>query len=312
HGTIYGVLNFLQALVEKSMIIQTLEQEKGLEDFTANDGYSYSGGSNVLKVLGYFSMVGLLRVHCLSSDYHTGLKCLQPIDISQSGVYTSVIGSHIAIVYHYGFANLMLRGYVESVREFSKILLYIFKVKQYHQKSPQYEQILKKKEQMYALLALSKEKYGEKMMRMQRYDEEAYALYDELFSYACPRFIKPSAPTFDELLVNYNQDAYRLQLKLFLYKVKQQQLLSGVRSYLKLDSTISMGNLSILMTNKHKIHAVSVDGKVISNTDVDFNIDDDMIHVVETKPAKRYGDYFIRQIVKLQEMIPGVDKVRLD
>ena len=109
----YGVLNFLQALVEKSMINQILEQEKeGLEQFTATDGYDYNGGSNVLKVLGYFSMVGLLRVHCLLGDYQTGLKCLLPIDISQQGVYTSVIGSHITTVYHYGFSNLMLRRYV--------------------------------------------------------------------------------------------------------------------------------------------------------------------------------------------------------
>lgn len=109
---VYGVLNYLQALVEKSMIIQILEQEKeGLEQFTATDGYDYNGGSNVLKVLGYFSMVGLLRVHCLLGDYHTGLKCLLPIDITQQGVYTSVIGSHITTIYHYGFASLMLRRY---------------------------------------------------------------------------------------------------------------------------------------------------------------------------------------------------------
>lgn len=99
--------------MEKSSIIHILEEEKeGLEQFTATDGYDYSGGSsNVLKVLGYFSMVGLLRVHCLLGDYHTGLKCLLPIDISQQGVFTSVIGSHITTIYHYGFANLMLRRY---------------------------------------------------------------------------------------------------------------------------------------------------------------------------------------------------------
>lgn len=108
----YGVLNYLQALVEKSQIIQILEKEKeGLEEFTSTDGYDYSGGSNVLKVLGYFSTIGLLRVHCLLGDYHTGLKCLRPIDITQQGVYTSVIGSHITTIYHYGFANLMLRRY---------------------------------------------------------------------------------------------------------------------------------------------------------------------------------------------------------
>lgn len=113
--------------------------------------------------------------------------------------------------------------YVEAIREFNKILLYIYKTKQYHNKSPQYEQILKKNEQMYALLAIClslcpqsrlvdetvnsqlREKYGEKMGRMQRYDDEAFAMYDELFSYACPKFITPSAPSFDEPLVNYNQ-----------------------------------------------------------------------------------------------------------
>lgn len=112
---------------------------------------------------------------------------------------------------------------MDAIREFNKILLYIYKTKQYHQKSPQYEQILKKNEQMYALLAIClslcpqvklveetvnsqlREKYGEKMIRMQRYDDEAFSIYDELFSYACPKFITPSAPSFEEPLVNYNQ-----------------------------------------------------------------------------------------------------------
>eukprot|EP00262_Sarcandra_glabra_P018339 TRINITY_DN652_c1_g1_i1.p1 TRINITY_DN652_c1_g1~~TRINITY_DN652_c1_g1_i1.p1 ORF type:complete len:524 (+),score=70.18 TRINITY_DN652_c1_g1_i1:144-1715(+) len=340
---VYGVLNYLQALVEKSTIIQILEQEKeGLEQFTSTDGYDYNGGSNVLKVLGYFSMVGLLRVHCLLGDYHTGLKCLQPIDISQNGVYTIVIGSHITTIYHYGFANLMLRRYTEAIREFNKVLLYIWKTKQYHQKSPQFDQILKKNEQMYALLAIClslcpqvkfveenvnnqvREKYGEKMARMQRYDDEAYALYDELFSYACPKFITPSAPIYDEPIVNYNQDAYRLQLKMFLYEVKQQQLLSGVRSFLKLYSTISIAKLAthmevdeatlrtILMTYKHKMHAVDNDGKIISNADVDFYVSEDTIHVVESKSTKRYGDYFMRQILKFEEIIGEMDRVKLD
>ncbi|KAF5743988.1 eukaryotic translation initiation factor 3 subunit L-like [Tripterygium wilfordii] len=340
---VYGVLNFLQALVEKSTIIQILEQEKeGLEQFTATDGYDYNGGSNVLKVLGYFSMVGLLRVHCLLGDYDTGLRRLQPIDISQQGVFTSVIGSHITTIYHYGFANLMLRRYVEAIREFNKILLYIFKTKQYHQKSPQYEQILKKNEQMYALLAIClslcpqvnlvdetvntqlREKYGEKMTRMQRCDDDAFIIYDELFSYACPKFITPSAPSFEEPRVNYNQDAYRLQLKLFLYEVKQQQLLSGVRTFLKVYSTISLAKLAnymnvdepalrtILMTYKHKTHVVDSNGKTISNADMEFYVDDDMVYVREFKPAKRYGDFFLRQIVKLEGVINDIDRVKLE
>lgn len=50
-----------------------------------------------------------------------------------------------------------------------------------------------------------KEKYNDKMLKMQRYDDEAYAVYDELFTYACPKFITPSAPSLEEPLANYNQ-----------------------------------------------------------------------------------------------------------
>ncbi|CAD6233607.1 unnamed protein product [Miscanthus lutarioriparius] len=316
---VYGVLNYLQALVEKSMIAQILEREKeGLEQFTATDGYDYEGGSNVLKVLGYYSMIGLLRIHCLLGDYHTGLKCLAPIDLNQQGVYTIVIGSHISTIYHYGFANLMMRRYVEATREFNKILLYILKYKQYHQKSPSNKLV---DENVSTQL---KEKYNDKMTKMQRYDDEAYAAYDELFSYACPKFITPSPPVLDQPLTNYNQDAYRLQLKLFLYEVKQQQLLSGIRSYLKLYSTITISKLaqymemdeatlrSILMTYKHKMHAVDSDGKIVSSADFDFYIVEDVIHVVESKPTKRHGDYLLRQILKFEEMIGELEKVQLD
>ncbi|XP_051129923.1 uncharacterized protein LOC127250602 [Andrographis paniculata] len=340
---VYGVLNYLQALVEKSSIIQILKQEKeGVEQFTATDGYDYNGGSNVLKVLGYFSMVGLLRVHCLLGDYQTGLKCLLPIDISQHGVYISVIGSHIATIYHYGFANLMLRRYTDAIREFNKILLYIFKTKQYHQKSPQYDQILKKNEQMYGLLAIClslcpqldlvdetvntqlREKYGEKMIRMQKNDDDSFSLYDEIFSYACPKFITPSGPSYEEPLVNYNQDAYKLQLKLFLLEVKQQSVLSSIRAFLKVYSTIAISKLAaymefdehtvraLLMTYKHKTHSVDSDGKITSNADMDFYIEDDTIHVVESKPAKRYGDYFMRQIIKLEGVMTELDRVKLE
>lgn len=50
-----------------------------------------------------------------------------------------------------------------------------------------------------------KEKYNDKMTKMQRYDDEASTVYDELFSYGCPKFITPSAPALDEPLTNYNQ-----------------------------------------------------------------------------------------------------------
>ncbi|XP_057439946.1 uncharacterized protein LOC130731714 [Lotus japonicus] len=104
----------------------------------------------------------------------------------------------------------------------------------------------------------------------------------------------------------------------------QQQLLSGLRTFLKVYSTISLAKLAsymevdeptlrtILTTYKHKTHAVDSDGKITSTADVDFYIDDDLIHVVQSKPAKRYGDYFLRQIVKLEGVINEMDAIKLE
>jgi len=70
------VLSFLKALMNKSSVIQILK--KGKRGF---DPCGASRSSNVLKVAGYFSMVGLLRVYCSLGRYQTGLNYLLPIDI---------------------------------------------------------------------------------------------------------------------------------------------------------------------------------------------------------------------------------------
>lgn len=62
-------------------------------------------------MLGYFSLSGLLRVHCLVGDYSTGLKSLYPLNLHiTANLYTpKIIGSHITLFYYGAFAYLMLR-----------------------------------------------------------------------------------------------------------------------------------------------------------------------------------------------------------
>ncbi|KAI5007364.1 hypothetical protein ZWY2020_050809 [Hordeum vulgare] len=335
---VYGVLNYLKALVENSMIRETLERE-GLEQFTITNGNEHKqGGSNVLKMLGYYSMIGLLRVHCLIGDYHTGLKCLLPIDIGQQGVYTNVTGSYISTIYYYGFANFMMHRYADVIHQFNKILLYILKYKQNHEKSPQYDLLLKKNGQMYALLAIClslcpqnnlidenvgielKGKYGTEMEKMLRCDGVAY--HDELFSFACPKFIAAWPPVLEEPFTDYNQDVYRLQLKLFLDEVKQHQFLGDIRSFLKVFSAITIGKLAqhmklnedslrtILLAYTRKTHAVDNYGKITSSADFDFYIDEEIIHATESKSSKHHRDYFLTHISKLEEVIGELGKVQ--
>ena len=65
---------------------------------------------------------------------------------------------------------------------------------------------------------------GCSMPRMQSNNVDMSA-YEELFSFACPKFISPSPPDYDNLPANYNpQEAYRLQLRLFKAEVRTLSL----------------------------------------------------------------------------------------
>ena len=110
---------------------------------------------------------------------------------------------------------------MDAARSFNSVLMYINRVKQYHTRSTQYDQILKKNEQMYALLAITvtlspaaqklldenvttqlRERNAEKMAKMVRGDVPAF---DEAFTYACPKFIAPSPPAYDSSSGNTSQ-----------------------------------------------------------------------------------------------------------
>lgn len=207
------VLNVLQALVDKSGIVAAIEADNGTA-LLASGGYP-AGTSNVLPLLGYFSLVGQLRVHALVGDYATGLSALFPLNLfERRTLFTAQLPpSHISLFYYASFSYLMLRRYSDSARCLNAILAYIARVKAFHARNAAYEQMLKKNEQMYAMLACAvalcpavqkgldegvlvqlREKYADKLQRMARGDE---APFEELFSYGCPKFVSPSPPAFD-------------------------------------------------------------------------------------------------------------------
>ncbi len=61
-----------------------------MERFYKTEGYD--SGSNVLRMVGYFSLVGLLRVHTLVGDYHGALKALAVVHpFQRTNLYTPKI-----------------------------------------------------------------------------------------------------------------------------------------------------------------------------------------------------------------------------
>merc|ERR1719240_780049 len=158
--------------------------------------------------MGYFALVGLLRVQCLLGDYRLALSTIAPMDLSKKGLFTRVTSCHITVFYYVGFAYLMSRRYADAIKTFSNILFYIGRTKQYHTRSYQ-------NEQMYALLTIAlslapqhsgdenllatlREKFGDRMTRMLSNNVDVVA-FEELFSFACPKFISASAPNYNDL-----------------------------------------------------------------------------------------------------------------
>lgn len=71
-----------------------------------------------------------------------------------------------------------------------------------------------------------------------------------------------------------------------------------------------VSNLLInLLCFKHKMKNIvwtkgpsGLAGKFQSGSELDFYIDNEMIHIADTKVSHRYGDFFVRKILKFEEL----------
>lgn len=341
------VLNVLHSLVDKSNIKQQLEvyASGGDPDSVAGEFGSHS----LYKMLGYFSLVGLLRLHSLLGDYYQAIKVLENIEVHKKSQYAHIPACQISTSYYVGFAYMMMRRYSDAIRTFSSILLYIQRTKQlFASKTYQHDQINKQTDQMYHLLAiclvlhpqcvdesiqqmLRENSYHEKMFKMQYGDLQEF---EKSFLYACPKFLSPIPPPIDSDPEDYSKEAIHHQTMVFMEEVQQQKMLPTIRSYLKLYTTLPLSKLATFMAQnnrnndgnwdldkemqlllihllcfKHKMKNVvwskgasGLEGKFQSGSELDFYIDNDMIHIADTKVAHRYGDFFIRKILKFEDL----------
>lgn len=340
------VLNVLHCLVDKSKIKSQLEVYASGGDPDSVAGVF--GRLSLYKMLGYFSLVGLLRLHSLSGDYYQAIKVLENVELYKKSAFSHVPGCQISTAYYVGFAYTMMRRYSDAIRTFSSILLYIQRTKQlFAARSYQNDQINKQTEQMYHLLAiclvlhpqcidealqqaLRDKNYHEKMYKMQNGD---LSEFESCFLFACPKFLSLTPPNPDNGEEDYSREAIKHQTHVFMEEVVQQKMLPTIRSYLKLYTTLPLSKLATficsnsrpdecwdldkevndltihLLCFKHKMKnivwtkgASGLDGKFQSGSELDFYIDHDMIHIADTKVSHRYGDFFIRKILKFEEL----------
>jgi len=78
---VHSVLNVLYSLIETSRINEQLEVFANEDDPDTVAG-EY-GKLPLYKMLGYFSLIGLLRLHSLLGDYHQSIKVLGSVDLNK-------------------------------------------------------------------------------------------------------------------------------------------------------------------------------------------------------------------------------------
>lgn len=295
------------------------------EDPTAAAG-EY-GTRPLYRMLGYFSIIGLLRVHCLLGDFSLALKTLDDIELNKKAMFARVMAAHFTTYYYVGFSYMMLRRYADAIRMFSHILVYVSRTKNF-QKSAQYDTISKKNDQMYALIAICvafnptklddtihtalREKYGEQLVRLQRGGPESLPLFEELFRTACPKFISPTPPDFSDPALN--PDPVEHHLAIFMEEVKANMYSPTIKSYLKLYTTMDLKKLagfletdpeqlrSWLLVNKLRSRQVRwsegklLEGDVAAGGELDYALQGDLIHVSEAKVGRRLVDWYLRNL----------------
>merc|ERR1719235_1785240 len=275
-----------------------------------------------------------MRTHTLLGDYYLAMKSIEDIDFqAEVPLYYKIPASHITLYYYMGFAYLMLRRYVDAIKTFSNILIFVSKTSGMNTLSIQSGFLMKKHEQMYALLLICqalcpqplddslekviREKHQEKQDRLFRGEE---LCFEELFSYACPKFVTAALP---ENLENFNQnEAHQRQSQLFLQDVRQQKFLPTVRSYMKLYTTIKTsklaqlcemdeeGILDQLLCVVHKTRQMvcntgdaPLSGKLQMCSEVEFYLDGDTVYIASQQPQRAVDEVFLEHIGKFQDIL---------
>lgn len=325
----YSVLNVLYSIIRKSCIKEQLLASKNGSDMTEAAG-EY-GSHSLYKMLGHFSIIGLLRVHCLLGDYVLALKMMDNIVLNKKSMFSRVAACHVTTYYYVGFAYMMIRRYADAIKAFSIVLSFIQRTKQYHSRSYQFDQIAKKGDQMYALLAICialcptrldenihsqlREKYGEQLFKMQK-DEGAIAVYTDLFQFACPKFVSPT---------DKGADPHQYQLKVFLSDIKTQIHLPSLRSFMKLYTSMGIEKLAkflevdsdelktqlLIFKQKSRqykwVNGNLLDGEYLPTSDLDFCLKQDVVHIAESKVGRRYADWFLRNINRCEDILANME-----
>ncbi|KAG1852868.1 RNA polymerase I-associated factor PAF67-domain-containing protein [Suillus subalutaceus] len=334
----YSVLNVLYSLIQKSRVNEWLKaRAEGKSDEEIEEIVGEYGTKPLYRMLGYFSIIGLLRVHVLLGDFTLALKVMENVGLGQKAPFTAPTAVHVSTAYHAGICYFMLRRIPDAARVFTGVLNWVMRARQYHTRSYQYDQINKTADRMYALLALChvlaptrlddnvmnivRERYGDQIGRMGRgcscmpvpnlsvpnsppYDDPA-ALALMLIP---PTPTSPSSQNPSVVLGDPTQRHLRAASSHFILK-------SLLKLYTSLDAQKLTGFLDTSGAGVDEEEGSRpseslLDGEWMSISDLNFVIDQNMVHIAESTVGRRYAGWFIRNSEHAARVLDGIKKHR--
>uniref|UniRef100_A0A0N5BGA7 Eukaryotic translation initiation factor 3 subunit L n=1 Tax=Strongyloides papillosus TaxID=174720 RepID=A0A0N5BGA7_STREA len=348
---VYPVLNILYSLISKSQIneqLKAIREGENPDDFADN-----FGKSDLYFKLGYFSLIGLLKIQVLLSDYHQALQTVEYLEMDPKGLYNMVTNCYVNLHYYVAFSHMMMRNYGEATKIFVNCLLYIQKATNIYKfnnsnvqrKYNPLDFIIKTHDQMISLLCIClalhpqkieesiqqiiTEKLGDVCLRMINGEMEEY---QSCFLAGAPKFISPTTVAYEGPSVS--RQALMRQCNAFMQGLKGQIWLPILRSYLKLYTSISTKKLAgflemgddkhdefvtkllsfkMIVSELGKETAPSNDKNDIDDTtlDLDFYVDDETIHVADTRIARKITEFFLKSSVKLRNLTQKAKSIRI-
>ncbi|KAH9038742.1 RNA polymerase I-associated factor PAF67-domain-containing protein [Lactarius pseudohatsudake] len=149
--------------------------------------------------------------------------------------------------------------------------------------------------------------------------------FEELFLYACPKFISANPPPYGdpEQLALYTEEPpsepVQHHLALFVANMRAQAAAPTLRSFLKLQTRNlprrgrgGDGPADDGCQSSEQIHQPRqteknlLDGQMISTSDMDFVINENMVHISEVTVGCRFAGWLIRNTEHTQRVLDGV------
>jgi len=327
----------------------------------------YHASLEALNPLLEASNENILTIESLEEDGSS--KTFTTLELVQS-----VFAARLSMNYHTAISYLMLRRYKDATRVLSEQCVYMQRSlfsgaylrqqnnnnnRKNNNKDNSMDQYQKLFDRMVSLIAIMvhacpytvptvadsilrivREKHGKQWSKIDAGEEG----YEDLFIFACPKFICPAVPDYAQATAPGGaatvtlspQDAYKHQVKHFMNEMAAQPSFHKLRSYMKLYTSISVSKLAafndvpqeqeflpLLLSYKHKMRQMEqsssaegsssrlLDGSLGTAMDIHYYINNDMVHVDEAEKQRTFENYFLTQIHQNEEVRKDVEGISI-